>query len=995
MLTFGSLHSRPRTTLSSLAMAGIVLLLSAMPAVGQSTRLTVAARAINLADPGAVDVGATPSSQPMQITLRLAPSADRVAALNQLLADQITPSSKSYHQWLTPQQFADSYGATDDQIAAVTAWVQSQGLTVAAISPAKTRLTLTGNVAQVQAAFAISLRNYAISGTSYYANATAPTMPSEVAALVASVSGLSNVPSAATSSISAVSVAGRARLLTNSADTSDALTAAASAVDDNSSPILAISTTTCSTDLAQSDYDNYRALFQQASAQGITVVATSGCGTRGTGSFPGSLSEVTSITTAPTTQPFAAIDPRPSWQSAPGLPNDGARDEPDLTTSSLSDFTSALTTIAQQNGGRLGNVNATLYALAPTPDLYMQPDDSPTGTWESATGLGRVDLQTLIKVYPRSSGAISTTTSLTASSYAVGYGTPITLTSTVTPSSYATAGPTGVITFTGSQGTIGSAALSNGTATYTVSNLSVGTYSVTANYSGDSNYAASSSTSSVVITVSIVNATLTATIAPASNVPYGSTATVTATVSLPNSSGSPSGTVSAQVEGVTGSAASATLSPNPGNNSATANININAPFPQTAPYTVQVACSGNQNFQCQSPANVTFTTVKGYTTTTVSLTPAAPQAGQPVSITATINNNGNGTGTYTFSGNVTFTDTATGKTLATVPVATNQAATSQTLSGNVQHTIIATYSGDANWNGSASNPVQVQPTLLPSTLSVVANTSNTLAGVNVTFTATVYTTATNSVGPTGTVTFYDTFNNAVAQLGVPAPLVSNGPNQSIAIFSTTGLQAGTHSVYAVYGGDANFSPATAATYSLNVSDYNLTMVPQTLTLKAGQTGQVVTLLGIVGGFSGTVNFGCTPPSNAETTCSFSQVSLTGGGSTTLTIATTAAVVTQSSRNGGQHRPFTTWNGLAGSALALLLWGGLPRRRRALPTLFLALVAICFTANIGCGNGKSDPTGPVTTDPGTPLGSQIYTVTAAGSDGVNTTRHTYQYQVTIQ
>ena len=989
MLTSGSLPCRPRTTPSSLAMMGLLLLLSAMHAVGQSTRLTVAARAINLADPSAVDVGATPSSQPMQITLRLAPSADRLAALNQLLADQITPSSKSYHQWLTPQQFADSYGATDDQIAAVTAWAQSQGLTVAAISPAKTRLTLTGNVAQVQAAFATSLRNYAISSASYYANATAPTMPSEVAALVASVSGLSNVPSAATSSISGVSVAGRARLLANSADTSDALTAAASAVDDNSSPILAISTTTCSTDLAQSDYDNYRALFQQASAQGITVVATSGCGTRGTGSFPGGLSEVTSITTAPTTQPFVAIDPRPSWQSAPGLPDDGARDEPDLTTSSLSDFTAALTTIAQQNGGRLGNINATLYTLAPTPDLYSQPENAPAGTWESSTGLGTVNLQTLVKVYPRASGAISTTTSLTANNYTPTYGQPVTLTSSITPSSYASANPTGTVTFTSASGTIGSAALNNGTATYTVSNLSVGTYSVTANYSGDGNYAGSSSTSSVVITVSIANASLAATIAPSTNVPYGSTATVTATVSLIGSA-APSGTVSAVVEGITGSAASATLSPNPGGNTATANININAPVPQTAPYTVQVACSGNQNFQCQSPANVTFTTAKGYTTTTIGLTPAAPQAGQPVTITATINNNGNGTGTYTFSGNVTFTDN--GKILATVPVATNQAATSQTLSGNVLHSIVATYSGDSNWGGSTSTPSSVQPTLLPSTLSVVANTSNTLAGVNVTFTATVYTTATNSVGPTGTVTFYDTFNGTVSQLGVAATLVSNGPNQSIAIFSTTGLQAGTHSVYGVYNGDSNFSPATSSTYALTLSDFNLTMVPQTLTLKAGQTGQVVILLGLVGGFSGTVNFGCTPPSNAETTCSFSPVSLTGGGSTTLTIATTASV-TQSSRNGGQHRPFTTWNGLAGSSLAVLLWGGLPRRRRAMPTLFLVLAAICFTANIGCGNGKSDP--PATTDPGTPLGSQIYTVTAAGSDGVNTTRHTYQYQVTIQ
>ena len=129
-------------------------------------------------------------------------------------------------------------------------------------------------------------------------------------------------------------------------------------------------------------------------------------------------------------------------------------------------------------------------------------------------------------------------------------------------------------------------------------------------------------------------------------------------------------------------------------------------------------------------------------------------------------------------------------------------------------------------------------------------------------TATVFTTASNSVGPTGTVSFYDTYNGSIVQLGGPGGAVTltpNGPNQSIARFTTTGLLAGMHSIYAIYAGDANFSPATSSTLSLNLTDYNVIMNPQTLTLKAGQTGQVVMLIGSVGGFSGTVSFGCTPP----------------------------------------------------------------------------------------------------------------------------------------
>jgi len=68
----------------------------------------------------------------------------------------------------------------------------------------------------------------------------------------------------------------------------------------------------------------------------------------------------------------------------------------------------------------------------------------------------------------------------------------------------------------------------------------------------------------------------------------------------------------------------------------------------------------------------------------------------------------------------------------------------------------------------------------------------------------------------------------------------------------------------------------------------------------------------------------------------------------------------------------------------------------LSQLVLALAAVCVTANIGCGAGTTATTDPAAvTDPGTPLGTQVFTLTVAGSDGVNTVRHTYQYQVTIQ
>ncbi len=940
-----------------------------------------------------IDAGPVPVSQPLSLTVRLAPTPERKAALDQFLADQLTSSSPNYHHWLTPQQFAASYGATDDQLASATTWLQSQGLTVLTVSPGKTRLTVSGTAAQVQGAFSVTLRRYQIAGAQYFANTTQPSVPQEIASIIAGVRGLDNMPVTAPKAMSRLVPATQGASPAPS-DGTDAVGSAAAAIDANTTPILTLSTTECSSDLAEADYDAYRDIFRQASAQGITVLATNGCSASGTGSFPASLSEVTALATSSTSgsanTSFVGIDPRPSWQSAPGLPDDSTRQEPDLTTSSADAFAQALTTIVQQTGTRQGNVNSILYSLATTPDLYTQPDSAPAGTWEPATGLGTVDLQKLIKVFPRATGTATTTTLAYSGASSIGYGTQVVLTASVSPSAFNTASPTGTVTFTSTpQGIIGSAPLSGSTATLTLGSLPVGAYTITASYSGDGNYAGSTSTTPVSITVTIVNATLTATIAPSANVPYGATATVTATVALPNSSGAPAGPVTATIESVTGAVFTATLSPNPGGNTATANIVVNAPPPNAKGYTVEVSCQGNTNFQCQSPVDLIMTTVFGNTLTTMNVSPSAPQAGQPVTLTATINNAGNATGTYTFSGNVTFYDN--GAQIATAAVATNQATTNKTLAGNIQHSIVAKYSGDANWNPSTSAPQSVSPSLLPATMTLTSNVTTALAGVNIVFTATVFTTVTNTVGPTGNVTFYDTYNGSALQLGNPTPLTPNGPNESIARLSTTGLLAGGHSVYAVYGGDANFGNATSSPLTITLTDYTVTMVPQTITIHAGQTGQVVMLLGLVGGFNGTVSFGCTPPANAEITCSFNPVTLAGGGSTTMSIATTAPTAATTSklayRLGG-------WSAVAGPMLAALFFFTVPGRKRRLPTMLLVLFALGLTANLGCGNGKnSDP--PTVSDPGTPLGTQIFTVTTAGSDGVNSVRHSYQYQITIQ
>jgi len=114
----------------------------------------------------------------------------------------------------------------------------------------------------------------------------------------------------------------------------------------------------------------------------------------------------------------------------------------------------------------------------------------------------------------------------------------------------------------------------------------------------------------------------------------------------------------------------------------------------------------------------------------------------------------------------------------------------------------------------------------------------------------------------------------------------------------------------------------------------------------------------------------------------------------MTIITTAAQVkpVQQAHNSGGGR---LWGLGGGSALAALLCFALPRRRRMLPLLVTTLLALSLLPSLGCGLGGSTPASTTTADPGTPLGTQIFTITTAGNDGVSTARHNYQYQVTIQ
>jgi uncharacterized protein (TIGR03437 family) len=143
-------------------------------------------RATLAADRGAVeDSFAIPG---MTLTFKL--SSTQQAALDRLLAQQQDPSSPQYHQWLTPEQYADRFGLSPEDLQQVREWAQSQGFAIAATARSRTWISLNGAAGQVRAAFRTPIHHYSVDGTLHYANSAKPEIPAALADVVSSVMGL-------------------------------------------------------------------------------------------------------------------------------------------------------------------------------------------------------------------------------------------------------------------------------------------------------------------------------------------------------------------------------------------------------------------------------------------------------------------------------------------------------------------------------------------------------------------------------------------------------------------------------------------------------------------------------------------------------------------------------------------------------------------------------------------------------------------------------------
>ena len=186
---------------SRLKLVGLVavpaLLAAAVPsayAVAQphTTRAAIAGDVLTGLNHDAARTGAVSAAKRISVAISLTPRNDK--SLDTFVANVSNPRSSSYGHYLTKAQFAARFGRTDAEVKQVKDFLRAQGLTVGKVHSGNLLVDASGTAAQLEKAFGTKLSTWkdAKSGRAFYANETAPTLPTGIAGLVSDVTGLNN-----------------------------------------------------------------------------------------------------------------------------------------------------------------------------------------------------------------------------------------------------------------------------------------------------------------------------------------------------------------------------------------------------------------------------------------------------------------------------------------------------------------------------------------------------------------------------------------------------------------------------------------------------------------------------------------------------------------------------------------------------------------------------------------------------------------------------------
>ncbi len=139
------------------------------------------------------DIGAAAlGAQSGRLMLILKRSPEQQNRLDTFLSEVQDPESPNYHRFITPEEFGRLYGPSNNDVAAITSWLQGHGLTVAGVNKGRTAIEFSGTIGQLQQTFQTSIHRFSIGGTEHLANVSDPEIPAAFAQVVGGVASLND-----------------------------------------------------------------------------------------------------------------------------------------------------------------------------------------------------------------------------------------------------------------------------------------------------------------------------------------------------------------------------------------------------------------------------------------------------------------------------------------------------------------------------------------------------------------------------------------------------------------------------------------------------------------------------------------------------------------------------------------------------------------------------------------------------------------------------------
>jgi len=130
----------------------------------------------------------------MVLVLKLDPQRQQI--LDQLTEEQQNPESANYHHWLTPQEYGEHFGVSENDWQQIAGWLQFHGMEVEPVSAGRRTLIFSGTAAQVQAAFHTPIHAFRVGQQLHHANVRDPQIPLALAGVVDGVVSLHDFRSA-------------------------------------------------------------------------------------------------------------------------------------------------------------------------------------------------------------------------------------------------------------------------------------------------------------------------------------------------------------------------------------------------------------------------------------------------------------------------------------------------------------------------------------------------------------------------------------------------------------------------------------------------------------------------------------------------------------------------------------------------------------------------------------------------------------------------------